>query len=50
MQVANSCVQTWAWYWVVYNRAMLQGVDEWYRVEDTPASQVLVPFVHEQWP
>ncbi|CAM9137186.1 unnamed protein product [Ectocarpus sp. 6 AP-2014] len=39
-RVASSCVQTWAWYWVVYNRAMLQGVDKWYRVEDTPASQI----------
>ncbi|CAM9287428.1 unnamed protein product [Ectocarpus fasciculatus] len=39
-RVADSCVQTWAWYWVVYNRAMLQGVDKWYRVEDTPASQI----------
>lgn len=39
-QVAANCVQTWAWYWVVYNRAMLQEVDGWYRVEDTPPSRV----------
>ncbi|CAM9502625.1 unnamed protein product [Scytosiphon promiscuus] len=40
--VATSCVQTWAWYWVVYNRAMLAegGVDAWYRVEDTPPRKV----------
>ncbi|CAM9242511.1 unnamed protein product, partial [Hapterophycus canaliculatus] len=40
--VATSCVQTWAWYWVVYNRAMLSGggLDVSYRVEDTSPQKV----------
>eukprot|EP00903_Cladosiphon_okamuranus_P009662 g9193.t1 len=41
-RVATSCVQTWAWYWVVYNRAMMGEVDRWYRVEDTPPVKVAV--------
>ena len=28
----------------MYNRAMLQGVDGWYRVEDTPPSKVRETF------
>eukprot|EP00752_Nemacystus_decipiens_P001708 g1654.t1 len=39
-RAAGSCVQTWAWYWVVYNRAMMDEVDRWYRVEDTPPVKV----------
>ncbi|CAM9253070.1 unnamed protein product, partial [Laminaria digitata] len=39
-KVSASCLEIWGWYWVVYNRAMLQGVDGWYRVEDTTPSKV----------
>lgn len=39
-QVYDNCLEIWGWYWVIYNRAMLQEVDGWYRVEDTPPSKV----------
>jgi len=37
----RECSRQFGWYWVMYNRAMLDAGLPWFRVEDTPYCEIL---------